>query len=80
MSRSALFVALGIFVATWLPYSLVKIYWLILCETVPGADHGEMSGPVLFFLPRLLVAAVLVSSFVLAASAISYFMRLRLQR
>jgi hypothetical protein len=45
----------------WLPYLVLRFYWQHLLVAVPDAAHGEFSGPALYFLPRLLIAAILVS-------------------
>jgi hypothetical protein len=45
----------------WLPYLSLQLYWQHLIATVPGAEHGEISGPVLYFLPKLFVAAAIVT-------------------
>jgi hypothetical protein len=47
--------------ASWVPYLALWFYWRHLLATVPGADHGEISGPVIYFLPRLLILAVALS-------------------
>jgi hypothetical protein len=43
-------------------------------EAIPDAAHGELSGPVQFFLPALLIAAVLLSVVLVAGF---YFTRPR---
>ncbi len=48
-------------VLAWLPYLALRLYWQYLITTVPDAANGELSGPVGYFLPRLLVAAVVLS-------------------
>ena len=48
-------------VFAWLPYLALQLYWQHLIATVPDAAHGEFSGPALYFLPRLLIAAIFVS-------------------
>ena len=48
-------------VLAWLPYLGLQLYWQHLIATVPDAAHGELSGPVQFFLPALLIAAILLS-------------------
>lgn len=50
----------------WVPYLTLWFYWRHLLATVPGADHGEVSGPILYFLPRLLTLAVVLSLVLLA--------------
>jgi hypothetical protein len=45
----------------WAPYVALLSYWHHLLETVPGADRGEVSGPIQFFLPWLLGVAIFVS-------------------
>ncbi len=57
-TRNLLFLGIG---ASWLPYLALWFYWHHLLNTVPGADHGEISGPVLYFLPRLLALTVALS-------------------
>jgi hypothetical protein len=49
---------LAIVAAFWLPYLAVRLYWEYLLRTVPGASHGEISGPILYFLPRLVSFAL----------------------
>jgi hypothetical protein len=49
---------LAIVAACWLPYLAVRLYWEYLLRTVPRASHGEISGPIQYFLPRLLSFAV----------------------
>ncbi|MCF6299053.1 MAG: hypothetical protein L3J01_04155 [Thiomicrorhabdus sp.] len=46
---------------SWVPYAGLSIYWNHLISTVPGASHGEVSGPISFFLPVLFVMATIVS-------------------
>ena len=48
-------------VAGWTPYLGLTLYWRHLIATVQGADHGELSGPVQYFLPRLLMLALVMS-------------------
>ncbi len=48
-------------VLTWLPYLGLQLYWQHLIATVPDAAHGELSGPMQFFLPALFIAAILLS-------------------
>lgn len=55
----------------WIPYLGLTLYWRHLKATVQGADHGELSGPVQYFLPRLLALALLVS----VASTSAYVVR-----
>ena len=45
----------------WLPYLALQLYWSYLIATVPDAAHGELSGPAHYFLPRLLIAALILS-------------------
>ena len=47
--------------ASWAPYFFLKLYWIDLISRNPDAAHGEVSGPVLYFLPRLLAVACAVS-------------------
>jgi hypothetical protein len=54
-------------VLSWLPYLVLRIYWQHLISTVPDAAHGEFSGPATYFLPRLLVAAILLTAGLVAA-------------
>ena len=59
MNRNATAIAVAATACVWVPYLALKCYWSYLINTVPGAEHGEVSGPVLYFLPRLLAVAVL---------------------
>ena len=52
---------LSILPIAWGPYVALLLYWHHLLETVPGADRGEVSGPIKFLLPWLLGVAVLFS-------------------
>ena len=61
-------------VLAWLPYLALQLYWQHLITTVPDAAHGEFSGLALYFLPRLLIAAILVSV-VIAAMFLSTHLR-----
>lgn len=61
-------------VLAWLPYLALQLYWRHLLSTVPDAAHGEFSGPALYFLPRLLIAAILIS-LILAAAFLSTQLR-----
>jgi len=45
----------------WVPFIALKGYWLHLISTVPGAEHGEVSGPILWFLRALLIFASIMS-------------------
>ncbi len=47
---------------SWLPYFCLWAYWRSLISQYPEAVHGEISGPVLYFLPWLLVFAVFISA------------------
>jgi hypothetical protein len=67
-SRTA---TLAVIVASWLPYSALRIYWEFLIGTVPGASHGEFSGPAHYFLPRLLISAALVTVIAIVCWAIT---------
>ena len=58
--------ALAWIAIAWAPYLTLRLWWGNLVATVPGAEHGEASGPVLYFLPRLLVAAVAATVLVIA--------------
>jgi hypothetical protein len=64
--RFALTISLAIIVASWFPYVALRVYWEFLLRTVPGSSHGEISGPVLYFLPRLLIFAVIATSIIVA--------------
>ncbi len=59
-------------VFSWLPYLALKLYWEYLLATDPGVAHGEFSGPASYFLPRLLLGAMILTLVLLAASAVSY--------
>lgn len=61
-------------VLAWLPYFALRLYWQRLIATAPDSAHGELSGPVQFFLPALLVAAILFSIVLVAGF---YFKRPR---
>ena len=61
MTKNNVCVALVAMFLAWLPYVLLQSYWLHLLRTIPGAAHNEISGPVLYFLPKLLAAAVLAT-------------------
>jgi hypothetical protein len=69
--RFALTSFLVVSVASWLPYVALRFYWEYLTRNVPGATHGEFSGPILYFLPRLLSFAVLVTGLAIAFWAIA---------
>jgi hypothetical protein len=71
MKNRVFFVAAICALLAWLPYVLLRLYWEHLIATVPGAEHGEVSGPVLYFLPKLFVAAAVVT--VAAASTAAAF-------
>ena len=57
-------------IVVWLPYLGLQLCWQYLIFTDPDAAHGDLSGPVGFFLPALLITAVLLS---LVLIAVSYF-------
>ena len=59
-------ILLGV-ILSWLPYLALRLYWQYLITTVPGAAHGEVSGPANYFLPRLLFAAILLTLVLVAA-------------
>jgi hypothetical protein len=69
--RFALTAYLAVIVASWLPYVALRIYWEYLTRAVPGASHGEFSGPALYFLPRLLIFAAVVTGLAIAGWAIA---------
>jgi hypothetical protein len=54
----------------WIPYVALRLYWQHLLRTVPGADHGEASGPIEYFLARLLVLALVASGALLVVLAV----------
>lgn len=56
----------------WAAYFALLYYWHQLVASHPAAEHGEVSGPVLFFLPRLLWAASLFSIAFLLVRALAF--------
>jgi hypothetical protein len=64
MRVAAVIIGLG-----WLPYVILRAFWEFLLLTVPGASHGEVSGPILYFLPRLLQFAIV---YTIVASVITF--------
>jgi len=46
----------------WVPYVALRLYWHHLPATVPVAAHGEVSVPIKYFLPRLLLVLALIVS------------------
>jgi hypothetical protein len=70
MSRRGMIITASSCIAVaWLPYVVLRLYWEHLLATVPGAAHGEVSGPILYFLPRLMVAAAVFTALVFATAA-----------
>jgi hypothetical protein len=69
--KRRILIAVSCLIFAWLPYVSLKLYWLSLLRTVPGAEHGELSGPILYFLPRLLIAAVAATIAVAILSVIT---------
>jgi hypothetical protein len=69
--RRIILIAVGCMIFAWLPYVSLKLYWLSLLRTVPGAEHGEVSGPIGYFLPRLLIAAVAATIAVAIGSVVA---------
>jgi len=60
-------------VLAWLPYTALLLYWRSLLDNVPGAAHGELSGPVLYFLPRLQLLGIVASLIITCVSgAVAY--------
>jgi len=62
-------ILLGV-VLSWLPYLALMLYWQYLLATVPDAVHGEFSGPANYFLPRLLLGAIVLTVVLVAAFAV----------
>jgi hypothetical protein len=58
ISRTKLTILVFILALSWAPYLTLATYWRHLLATVPGASHGEVSGPILNFLPKLLAIAI----------------------
>ncbi len=56
----------------WAPYLAVRLYWHHLLATVSGAEHGELSGPIAYLLPRLLWIGATVSAVALATAVLSH--------
>lgn len=69
MANTATRVAIVAVAIGWLPYMLLRGFWAILLASVPGASHGEVSGPILFFLPRLFWCGVAITVVVMVAWA-----------
>jgi hypothetical protein len=63
--------AVGFLLLIWSPFAVLRIYWLVLVAKVPEASHGEVSGPVLYFLPRLLLIAAVLSVAIVGWFAVS---------
>lgn len=70
MVSTATRVAIVAAVIGWLPYLLLRGFWAILLANVSGASHGEVSGPILFFLPRLFWCGVAITAIVMVAWAL----------
>ena len=64
-------VSLAIIAVCWLPYVALRIYGHNLIEINPSAEHGEVSGLILFLLPCLLVFAAIVTFIGLAYCVIA---------
>jgi hypothetical protein len=62
---------LAVIAVCWLPYLALRIYWHNLLEINPSAEHGEVSGLILFLLPRLLIFAASVTFIGLAYCVIA---------
>ncbi len=58
MRTSAIVALIAVAIALWLPYVSLRFYWIHLLATVPGAQTGEVSGPINYFLPRLFWIAI----------------------
>lgn len=69
MKHSALTIAVGLSAACWLPYIAMRAFWMLYVSMFPGDEHGELSGPVLYFLPILLWLATIASACVVAIFA-----------
>lgn len=67
MHKNVSVIAAAVILLAWLPYVALQSYWIYLCQTVPGVEYGEISGPILYFLPRLLLLAVVCSLLIASA-------------
>jgi hypothetical protein len=67
--------AVFVIAAIWAPYVAVKLFWMLYVAMFPGPEHAELSGPVLYFLPKLLLLALIASTGVVAACSIAFAWR-----
>jgi hypothetical protein len=63
---------MSILAVIWAPYLIVKAYWIVLVWNNPDAAHGEISGPVRYFLLRLLSVAWIATAGVIVLRAAWY--------
>ncbi len=68
-------VAIGL--ASWLPYLGLNHYWGHLQARIPGSATGEVSGSILYFLPRLFWAGVAGTAAVILVGARSAWLDYR---
>ena len=63
----ALFISARVLAVGWAPYVVLGLCWVALVRSNPNEAHGELSGPIRYFLPVLLrfgmVVTVCVVSF-----------------